>query len=450
MNISGLINTFRNGDRRNQVVAKNILLSAIFRCIGLLCTLIIVPITLHYIKNEVYGIWLTMSSILYWFYYFDVGLGNGMRNYLAEAISLGDFEVARTYISTTFIILSLITLCLGVVVVGCLIFLDLNVVFNTSAISGHDLFISMLFACCMTLVLIVVKNVGVVYMAMQRYAINDLIVASGSVLSLIIIYVLTLCTEGNMFYVVAAFTVSPVVLFVVAAIPLFVSHPELRPSFRCIDKSIAWKVVSKGLGFFLIQVTTGLFIFGCANIFITQYCGPANVTVYNISYRYFHLIAAALTIILSPIWNAYTDAYVKNNIEWIRITFSKTLKVWGVFILLGILMLAASNLVYNVWVGKMVTIPWGVSLATLLYISFFNLNNCATYLLNGLNKIHVQMYTSVIFTILFLATMLVGNNKFSVAGIVGSMATCFAIMSLIHCYQCRLIINKKAKGIWNK
>ncbi len=450
MKFDNLIHSLRSEDRRNKIVTNNILRSALYKCIGLACTFITVPITISYLDNEVYGIWMTMSSILYWFYYFDVGLGNGMRNYLAESISLGDYDKAKTYISTTFVILSIVALGLGVLVVGAMTFINLNAVFNTNTITGSDLYVAMLLACIMTLVLIVVKNVGVVFMAMQRYAINDMLVALGSVVALGIIYVLTLTTEGHMLYVVAAFTISPVVVFIVAAIPLFCKHRELRPSMHYVDKSIAIRVVSKGFGFFLIQITMGLVIFGCANVFISQFCGPTNVTVYNIAYRYFHLMAAVFTIILSPIWNAYTDAYVKDNIDWIRTTFTRTLKTWLLSIVGGGVMLALSNIIYSIWVGGLVEVPWGVSLTTLLYVTAFNLNNCAIYLLNGLNKIHIQICTSIIFTLLFLLIMLIGNKRLGITGVVGSMAMCTAIMSLIHCYQCRLIINKKAKGIWNK
>ncbi len=450
MDIGTLLKTLRSKDSRNRIVARNIFLSTIFKCVGLLCTFIIVPITIEYIDNETYGIWLTMSSILYWFTFFDVGLGNGMRNYLAESISLGDYELARKYVSTTFIILFFIALVLCVIAIGCVSLLNLNIVFNTNILSNHDLLLSMVLAIVMTLVLIVVKNVGVVFMSLQQYAINDLIVALGSVLSVVIIYTLTLYTKGNMLYVVAVLTISPVLVFVIAAIPLFVRHSELRPSFRYLDKNIAIRVVTKGAGFFLIQITVGLCIFGCANIFIAQFCGPSSVTTYNIAYRYFHLIAAALVIILSPIWNAYTDAFVKNNMKWIQRTFIRTLKTCGIMALIGVLMLLLSKVFYHIWVGQLVTVPWSISLVTLIYICFFNLNNCATYLLNGLNKIHVQIYTSVFSTLLFIIMMIMGGHRHGVEGVVGGMATCFALMSMVHCYQCKLIIKQKAKGIWNK
>ena len=79
-------NLFTSKDERNVSLRKNILFSAVLKVIGLATSLMIVPVTLNYLNNEVYGIWLTMSSVLYWFAYFDIGLGNGMRNYLTEAI----------------------------------------------------------------------------------------------------------------------------------------------------------------------------------------------------------------------------------------------------------------------------------------------------------------------------------------------------------------------------
>lgn len=81
---------------------------------------------------------------------------------------------------------------------------------------------------------------------------------------------------------------------------------------------------------------------------------------------------------------------------------------------------------------------------------FFNLNNCVTYLLNGLNKIRIQIITSLIFTLLFLMVMSIGGNKLKIESISICMAISYFAMSLIHLYQCRKLIAKKAEGIWNK
>lgn len=437
-------------DKRNVLLRKNILFSAFLKIIGLSTSLIIVPVTLDYLNNEVYGIWLTMSSILYWFAFFDIGLGNGMRNYLTEAISIKNYDEAKSIISTTFFLLFIIALVLGLVVGVLLYAIDLNSLFNTSLISGGDLREIMLVASAFTLMMFVVKNLGMVFVAMQKYAINDLLLVSGNVLALLIIYVLTKTTAGNLLYVVLAFTATPVLVFLLAAFPTFAKYANIRPDFRLIDYVLAKKVVGKGLGFFLIQITSCIVIFGSSNLFITQFCGPSDVTVYNIAFKYFHLLAIGYTIVISPLWNAYTDAYVKGDMQWIGKIFNRALKIWLITVLGGVVMLVVSGLFYKLWIGSVVYVPFSVSVSVLLFICAFNLNNCVTYLLNGLNKICVQICTSVVFTVLFISAMFVGGHRLSIEAVAVCMAISYFGMSLIHFYQCRLLISNKAKGVWNK
>lgn len=98
---------------RNKMLTTNILYSSILKIISLSTSLLIVPITINYLNNEVYGIWMTITSILFWINTFDIGLGNGMRNYLTEAISQKDYSLGKRYISTTLSLLTLIALVIG-------------------------------------------------------------------------------------------------------------------------------------------------------------------------------------------------------------------------------------------------------------------------------------------------------------------------------------------------
>jgi hypothetical protein len=124
--------------------------------------------------------------------------------------------------------------------------------------------------------------------------------------------------------------------------------------------------------------------------------------------------------------------------------------IWGGSVLVGFLMLLLCNLFYSFWVGESVFVPFSVSAATFAFIVFFNLNNCVTYLLNGLNIIYVQICTSVIATAVYLTTIAVYGKGWGIEGIVLSMTFCYAAMSMIHLYQCKLIIRQEAKGIWKK
>lgn len=433
---------------RNRMLRNNILFSGILKVIGLCTSFLIVPLTLNYLDKEPYGIWMTISSMAFWIFTFDIGLGNGMRNYLTAAISRNDFKAAQTYISSTFVMLTIIAGIMGVVATPMIFMLDFNNILNTTALSNHNLQMVILIALILTLMNFVVKNIGFIYVAMQKYAVNDFLTIGSSVVALFVIYILTRTTSGNLMYVVTTFMAMPVVVFLLGAIPIIIKYPHLRPSYKSIDFNFSKEIVKKGLGFFFIQITSCLVIFGGSNLFISHYQGPEAVTTYNIAYKFFNLLIIAYTIIIAPMWNAYTDAYVKNDWSWIRTTFNRALLIWGFTVFGGIIMLLICNLFYAIWVGNSVTVPLSVSVAVLAFVTFFNLNNCVTYLLNGLNTIKVQIYTSVIGTIVYLAAISIYGRAWGIEGIVLSMATCYAIMSLIHLYQCKLIISQEATGIW--
>lgn len=444
------INQFISTDGRSKMLKSNILYSAILKVIGLITSLLVVTITLNYLNSELYGVWLTITSILYWFSFFDIGLGNGMRNYLTEAVSKGNYKEAQSYLSTTIIALTIIASVIAIVGFFLLKLLNLNSVFNTNTISNTELQNVLFVAIGFTLILFVLKNIGYVFVALQKYALWDFINTLGNIIGLLIIFLLTKYTNGKLIYVVFAFTCMPAIIYILAAIPIFSKYPEFRPTIQSFRKDFLSTIVGKGLGFFLIQITSCLVIYGSSNLFITQFCGPESVTTYNIAYKFFNLLAIGYLVFISPMWNAYTDAYVKQDFNWIEKAFKSALKIWLFTEFAGILMLIFSQYFYLFWVGKSVHVPFMVSLSVFLYISFFNLNNCVTYLLNGLNKIYIQIITSITATFIYLTIMFAWGKNMNIQEIVFYMSAAYGAMTAIHFYQCRKLINQKATGIWNK
>lgn len=450
MIINKCINQFISTDGRSKMLKSNILYSAILKVIGLITSLLVVTITLNYLNSELYGVWLTITSILYWFSFFDIGLGNGMRNYLTEAVSKGNYKEAQSYLSTTIIALTIIASVIAIVGFILLKLLNLNSIFNTNTISNTELQNVLFVAIGFTLILFVLKNIGYVFVALQKYALWDFINTLGNIIGLLIIFSLTKFTNGKLIYVVFAFTCTPAIIYILAAIPIFNKYPEFRPTIQSFRKDFLSTIVGKGLGFFLIQITSCLVIYGSSNLFITQFCGPESVTTYNIAYKFFNLLAIGYLVFISPMWNAYTDAYVKQDFNWIEKAFKSALKIWLFTEFAGIIMLIASQYFYLFWVGNAVHVPFMVSLSVFLYISFFNLNNCVTYMLNGLNKIYIQIITSITATFIYLTIMFVWGKNMNIQEIVFYMSAAYGAMTAIHFYQCRKLINQKATGIWNK
>src|SRR6187401_708650 len=131
----------RKGQSRTAKASRQIVYSFFLQGIGIVISLVYVPLLLNYLTQEKYGIWLTLSSILSWFSFFNIGLGYGMRNKLTEANAKGDTSLGQKYVSTTYA--TLICIFSAVLLVFHIInpFINWNSVLNSKTISGHDLYL---------------------------------------------------------------------------------------------------------------------------------------------------------------------------------------------------------------------------------------------------------------------------------------------------------------------
>ena len=102
----------------------NIILSFGAKGITIITQLLIVPLTINYVNPTKYGIWLTLSSIIAWIGFFDLGFGNGMRNKVAESKAKGNIELARQYVSTTYFAIGSMVFILLLVVQGINLFIS--------------------------------------------------------------------------------------------------------------------------------------------------------------------------------------------------------------------------------------------------------------------------------------------------------------------------------------
>ena len=138
---------FKEGNDRTIKAKYNILYSLLLKCGGILLSLIIIPLTLDSLTAYEYGVWLTLSSILVWVNYFDIGLGNGLRNKLAEALALNNLKLAKAYVATALFVLGFIVL--GIIILFMIInhFIQWDKVLNIAdnQISNIDSIVSMYF-----------------------------------------------------------------------------------------------------------------------------------------------------------------------------------------------------------------------------------------------------------------------------------------------------------------
>lgn len=444
---------FRNffkGDKRTVKAKKNILASIVLKGIDSLVYLLLVPITLGYLNPYEYGVWLTLNSILMWINSFDIGLGNGMRNKLAEAVALNNKELGRIYVSTTFIML--ILFMLSIILITTLISPYVNwysILGTTSKEIPHlQEIVYVTFAIfCLNFIF---KFIGNIYLALQLPAINNLIVTSGHLLSLLLILILTKITTGNLMYVALVYSSSPLIIYIlIYPITFFKVVPWLRPSLKCFKSCYLSNLFNIGIHFFLLQLSS-ILLFSFANLLISHLFGPENVTPYNIAYRYFSLVPMCMNIIVGPMWSATTDAYTRGDIAWIKQTMHTIRKILlGTYILLCI-MVFISKFIYKIWVGSDIDIPYSLSASIAVYLAIIISSLSYSNFLNGLGKIKLQTINTVTVASLFYPLCWFLGIHFGIIGIIVGMCLLNSSGLVLNKVQFNKVINGTAKGVWNK
>ena len=102
------IRNFFQGNQRSVAVKKNIIGSLAIKGCSIIISLLLVPMTLGYVSSELYGIWLTLSSIMIWLNFFDIGFTLGLKNKLTEAIAINDWKRGKALVSTTYFMMVVI------------------------------------------------------------------------------------------------------------------------------------------------------------------------------------------------------------------------------------------------------------------------------------------------------------------------------------------------------
>jgi len=438
------------GHARSVKAKKNILASFIIKGLGIAISLVLVPLTINYINPSRYGIWLTLSSIVGWFSFFDIGFGNGLRNKFAEAQAKGEVELARNYVSTTYAILSII---IGIVLVIFLCinpFIDWPKILNTTSDMAGELSLLVIIVFVFFCLRFVFQLINTVLSANQEPAKASFFDFLGSLFSLLIIFILTKTTSGNLILLGSVLSFTPVLVLFSSSF-WFYNHAykKFAPSFKYVRFSYARNLMSLGIKFFIIQIAA-LILFNTNNIIVTQLFGPEEVTTFNVSFKLFSVITMVFSIIAGPLWSAFTDAYARDEFGWIKNTLSKMRKVWFALIVLTILLLLASSWIYKVWVGDSVTVPFVLSAAMSSYVIVYIWQTIHVFFLNGIGKIRLQLYLVIFSGVINIPLAIFLGKKFGLVGITLTSTLLFIFMGIIFSIQTHKILNNNATKIWNK
>ena len=442
---------FTKGNERSVAVKKNIAVSLVLKCISILVSLQVVPLTIGYVNPTKYGIWLTLSSIIAWLSYFDLGFAHGFRNRFAEAKAKGDMKLAKEYVSTTYAVLFLLFSVILLITLVVNNYLDWSRILNINAVYKDELSLVFGLLACFFCLNIVASVFTTMLTAAQKPALASLIQTGGQVLAFVCIYILTKTTQGSLSALAFAFSAIPCLFLLIVSIIVYQtkSYKDVAPSLYGIRFSLTRSIVGLGGQFFVIMVSM-LFVFQFVNIILSRLQGPEAVTQYNITYKYFNVLNMIVNIVLNPFWSAFTDAYIKKDYDWMRSVLNKLEKMWLLCIPVLLLMLVSSNFLYKLWIGDSVIISFSLSFCMAIYVLCQTGGNIYMYLINGTSKVRLQLIVYLLFALISLPLIEYCCKYCGIEGVLIVPAVAFVLQACIGRIQILKMINGTAKGIWLK
>lgn len=437
-------------DGRSLLLMKNVFASFFIKGWSILVGLMMVPLTLHCLGTYQNGVWLTISSLLLWIDQMDIGLGSGLRNSLATHIAHDNYVEARKVISSTFAMLFCIMLPVMVILLSLLYFCDIYAFLNVESSSIPDLHVALITAVTLVCITFVMKFINNVYLGMQMPAISNLIMVVGQTTALVGTWTLMSLQCATFYNVILMNTAAPLVVYIFMYPYTFrIKFPHLKPSWKDVDMHSALQLGNLSVKFFWLQIA-GMIQFMTANILISKFFTPEMVTPYQITYRYMSLIMVIFTVVCAPFWNATTDAFERDDIDWIRKASHKmNLMLVGISFLL-LFMVAVSPLVYSIWIGDRCDVPFGMTVMMAIYILCLVVSLRYSCFLNGIGALRLQNYMSVVALIFIPLAWFVCRETQDILWFMAVMCFCNLPGIIMNIIQFNKIINGTATGIWRR
>lgn len=450
MTISAIKTVLTGGSQRTAIVKKNILGLLAIKGVSILTSLLLVPMTLGYVSSEVYGIWLTISSVLHWLTYMDVGFTHGLKNRLNECLARKDYEKGKSLVSTTYAIMFAIFVPMSALLIAVSPGIDWCRLLNVDA-SNQEVILKTMQVLFVFIALQMIVNVFVtVVAAYQKTALSSLFAVVGQICSLCIIGMMTLFVEPSLLNLAFAYSMMPILIVLTASVIYFrTSMKEVAPSVRSVNTAYIKDLWGLGIKFFIIQLQM-IVLYQATNILISHIAGPESVTQYNIAYKLLNVVVMVYTIILNPLWPAFTDAYTKQEYAWMNRTYRKMQQIYIVLCAMVALVVALSPLLIRLWVRDMVQVPMGLTLGIAIYTLIHCWVSLQAILINGTGKVKLQSYVILVGLVLHIPLSLFLGRYIGILGVVASMSVINIIYACVFTTQITRILNNTATGIWNE
>ncbi|HUX53524.1 MAG TPA: hypothetical protein VMV56_03845 [Williamwhitmania sp.] len=399
--LSGLTRKINNilrhegSHERIRRIKNTALANAVAKVVGVTVQVITVPLTLGYLGEERYGLWVAIASLIAFLQLSDLGIGNALVSIVAGKMARGDESELRELAIKAVKLLSVIA---GIIfIIGALL---VNVVdwanfFNVKDITAKSelmpsIYVFLLFF-CISLPLSVAQQTRA---GLQEGYYNAAFGAVGQLINLLLIYFVVF-NKGGMPWLIIASMAGTNVLQIFNLLMLFKRFKQYKV-IKYANHLFTSELFQKGALFFILQ-GAALVSYQTDVLVVSHFLTPSAVTTYSVTLKLFSLPSMLLSFFLFATWPAYTDAFARNDKLWIAEFFWKSLRLslLANTVLSSVLFISGIWII-NIWTNGVVRPSYGLLLGMVLWGILNAFGGNLTALLNGLHIIRFQIVLSVL------------------------------------------------------
>lgn len=451
--ISKFKSILNSGGERSARAKKSILRMFINKGASIFLSLLYVPLFLSLLDQTRYGIWVTIMSLINWIGFFDIGIGQGLRNLLAENLAKGDYVTSKKLVSTSYVVMSIIFISIAIIFVLVYPRINWYKVVNAPEEISNEINIVIIISLLLQCVHFVLNLFRSILLACQKPDVSSDIHLITQFLSIIVLYIFKYTIAFDTLIPIAlTLTSIPIIITLIYNLIYFSNEFKLiSPSIRYFDKRYVRSVLTLGGSFFFIQLAN-LLLFQSNNFLISNFISPDAVSEYYIANKYMSLLFMLFTIISTPYWSAVTDAYTKNEFKWIVNIKRNLLKIFALFSCIGVIMVLISSLFFKIWIGDTININRYLVIALGAYNLLQILSNIYLSIINGIGKIRLQLIITIVQSVLYIPLAMYLCKNLGIVGIVVAGIFMMVVNCIVYSIQCNKLVNYEEykRNIWYK
>jgi O-antigen/teichoic acid export membrane protein len=417
------------GRRRIQRTALTGVATLFAKGSGVFFGFLAIPLAASYMGSERFGVWLILGNFLTWVSLADLGLGSSLTNIVASADAAEDLGKVRSAITTSLALTVTIVLALAILVLAGYPFIPWQQVFNlqNGSIAQESGLAALVAAGIFGWRLLLAIPIRL-YTAYQQGYLYQLWAGLGSLVALLGLLLGTWLQSGFAL-LIALFFGGMTLADLLATFYLFGRlRPQIRPRWADLDLSLVKTLLSQGGQFWLIQILAIVYL-QTDLIIVSQLFGASAVASYGVAFKLFAIVDFAQTAFMVPLWAAYSEAWARADLAWIRKIFQQSIflsLIWSIGS--GLVLWWLTPFLVQRWLGS--TPPMELMVAMFCLAVMTAVGKCIAYLLNGLGQLSSQtLYGAIAAGGNLLLSVILGQ-AWGLAGVTWSTVICIGIFSI--------------------